>query len=75
VDVSGCSTAEAASKGVDAVRDLISGLGLPTRLSDVGVRRDQIPALAKAAMEDMVVAFAPLEVREADVEEMLHAAY
>jgi alcohol dehydrogenase len=75
VDVSGCSTAEAASKGVEAVRDLISGLGLPTRLSDVGVRREQIPALAKAAMEDMVVAFAPLEVREADVEEMLQAAY
>jgi alcohol dehydrogenase class IV len=75
VDVSACTPEEAADRGVEAVRSLIVGLGLPTRLSEVGVHPEQFPALAKAAMEDMVVAFAPLEVREADVEELLRRAY
>jgi alcohol dehydrogenase len=74
-DVSGCTPGEAASAGVEAVRNLISGLGLPTSLSEVGVRKEQFPALAKAAMQDMVVAFAPLDVQEADVEELLQRAY
>jgi alcohol dehydrogenase class IV len=75
VDVSGCTPEEAADRGVEAVRSLIVGLGLPTRLSEVGVHPEHFPALAKAAMEDMVVAFAPLEVGAADVEELLRRAY
>ncbi|TQN43050.1 alcohol dehydrogenase [Blastococcus colisei] len=74
-DVSGRTPEEAATVGVEAVRSFISGLGLPTTLSAVGVRREQFPALARAAMEDMVVAFAPLDVREADVLELLERAY
>jgi alcohol dehydrogenase class IV len=74
-DVSGRSPDDAARAGLEAVRGFISGLGLPTRLSEVGVERDQFPALAKAAMEDMVVAFAPLDVTEADIVELLHSAY
>jgi alcohol dehydrogenase class IV len=74
-DVSGCTPEEAANAGVQAVRTFITGLGLPTRLSEVGVRQEQFPALAKAAMEDMVVAFAPIDVREADVEALLQRAY
>jgi alcohol dehydrogenase len=75
VDVAGLSVDERASAGVEAVRTFISGLGLPTRLSEVNVRRDQFPALAQAAMADMVVASAPLDVSEKDVVELLERVY
>jgi len=36
----------------DAVAALISGLGLPTRLRDVGVREDQFDLIAENSMHD-----------------------
>jgi maleylacetate reductase len=36
----------------DAVAGLIAGLGLPTRLRDVGVREDQLDPIAENAMHD-----------------------
>ena len=36
----------------DAVGALISGLGLPTRLRDVGVREDQLDLIAEHSMHD-----------------------
>ncbi len=75
VDVSGLSREQAAAAAVEAVRELVAGLGLPSRLSEVGVRRDDLPALARASMADMVVAFAPLDVDEGDILELLDKAF
>lgn len=75
VDVAGMSREQAATSASDAVRDLVARLGLPLRLSDVGVRREDLPAIARASMEDLVVASAPLVVDERAVQELLEAAY
>lgn len=56
------------------VRAFVAGLGLPTTLTEVGVTEADVPALAKDAVEDFVVAFAPIDVTEADVVRLLHAA-
>ncbi|HLH70014.1 MAG TPA: iron-containing alcohol dehydrogenase [Candidatus Dormibacteraeota bacterium] len=57
------------------VRRLVARLGLPSQLSALGVRRDQFPAIAEAAMADLVVAFAPVRVDHGQVMELLEAAY
>jgi maleylacetate reductase len=39
-------------EAADAVAELIAGLGLPTRLRDVGVREDQLDRIAELSMHD-----------------------
>lgn len=56
------------------IRSMIEGLGLPTRLSEVGVDESQFDALAQDSIADFVVAFAPVSVEKADVVRLLHAA-
>lgn len=60
---------------VAVVRSLLAQLGLPMRLRDVGVREEDLPALAELAMLDGSIYSNP---REATLEEMvavLRAAY
>lgn len=73
--VSGLSPEQAASAGVDAIRGFITGLDLPTKLSEVGVDKQSFPAIARASMSDMVVAFAPILVTEQDILELLERAW
>lgn len=59
-----------------AVADLISGLGQPTRLRDVGVRRGHFDAIARGAMQNMMVRSNPRPVTaESDVLEILELAW
>lgn len=75
-DISGLEPHAAAAAGRDAVRALITDLGLPHRLRDVGVSIDDFPALAKDALEDLVVATNPRPVGGIeDVIGVLHAAW
>jgi len=58
------------------VRRFIESLNLPTRLSEVGVRKEDFPALARDAMQDMIVATNPRPVAdEAEVVQLLEKAY
>lgn len=58
------------------VRDFIASMGLPTRLSEVGVTRDDFPLLARDAMQDMIVSTNPRPVDgESDVVTILESAY
>lgn len=58
------------------LRDFITSLGLPTRLSEVGVERDEFPDIARDAMADMIVASNPRPIGgEPEVIEVLEAAY
>ncbi|MSS73316.1 MAG: iron-containing alcohol dehydrogenase [Candidatus Latescibacteria bacterium] len=52
VEVAGLSDAAAARKAVDAVRALNREIGIPERLSQVGVTGEMIPELSRKAMED-----------------------
>lgn len=60
----------------DAVGDLISGLGLPRRLRDVGVSRDQFPTIAENAMHDRHISTNPRPIAgPEDVLEILEMAW
>lgn len=63
VDVDGLAPVEAAAAGRDAVRRLVRDLGLPHRLRDVGVARSDFAAIARDALEDLIVATNPRPVR------------
>ncbi|HEY6779961.1 MAG TPA: iron-containing alcohol dehydrogenase [Thermoleophilaceae bacterium] len=56
------------------VTDLVDGLGLPTRLSLVGVPEDGIPALVEGAMGDGTTLLNPREPSDEDYERMYRAA-
>jgi alcohol dehydrogenase len=76
VDVSGLGAEEAAAAGREAVRRLVLDLGLPHRLRDVGVTREDFPAIAADALEDLIVATNPRPVTSAaEVIELLESAY
>jgi alcohol dehydrogenase class IV len=53
---------------------LAEGLGLPTRLSQVGVPESGIPALVEGAMGDGTTLLNPRELGESDYEELYRRA-
>ena len=58
--------------GATAVHDFVAGLGLPTRLSQVGIAADEIPDLAARWNGDAPIASNPRKVNGvADLEEIL----
>jgi alcohol dehydrogenase len=68
---SGMPQAEAATRAPELVREFVSRLGLPTRLSEVGVGADDFELIADDAMADFVVAFAPLDVSKDEIRSLL----
>ncbi len=74
--IAGLDPSQAAALGRTAVQDLITDLELPTRLRDVGVAQDDFAAIAKDALEDLVVATNPRPVSSVeDVINVLHNAW
>lgn len=75
VDTRGLSAEEAARAGIEALRNFIKGLGLPYRLRDANVRREDFDGIVKDAMEDLIVASNPRPATREDVYALLEAAY
>lgn len=68
--------ARAGEPASDAVAGLIADLGMPTRLRDVEVRRDQFEAIAEAAMHDRWIKTNPRKIDSpAQVLEILEMAW
>lgn len=59
----------------DAVRDMTARLGLPTRLSELGVQREQFDAVIRGALADHCHKTNPREASPQDYQEMLEASY
>ena len=75
VDVAGLSDEEAAAKGVEALKTLYTDLGLP-RMSDIpSVRKQDFPALARLATENICAPNQPVETGEAEYVMLLERAY
>jgi alcohol dehydrogenase class IV len=53
VETRGMTIQEAASYVPEKIKELIGELGLPTRLSQLGVNREDIPLMAQMAQEDL----------------------
>lgn len=66
-NVSGLSPVAAARKGVEAVRQLARDVGIPERLSELGVKAEKIDVMAADTMLSGNVAVNPRRVRVEDV--------
>jgi alcohol dehydrogenase class IV len=66
VDTQGMSRERASAAAVDAVRRLVADLGLASRLSEVGVGRDDFEGIARDALDDVIVAANPRPVTSTD---------
>jgi len=63
-------------EAADAVAELIAGLGMPTRLRDAGVAREQFEAIAAGALDNMWVRSNPRRIRGVeDIVALLEAAW
>lgn len=68
VDTAGMDTRQAAQAAVDAVRTLAVRVGIPQRLSSLGVREEDLPRLAASALADVCT---PGNPRDTSAEEIL----
>ena len=66
VDTAGMSREAAGAAAAQAVRQLVADLGLASRLSEVGVGRDDFAGIARDALEDIIVAANPRPVTSPD---------
>jgi alcohol dehydrogenase class IV len=69
------SVRQRAQRTVEAVRELVSDIGLPARLREVGVTEDMIPSMAKFAYLDLNWTTNPRAVSEAAFEQLYRQAF
>lgn len=69
------SPEEAAKAAVEAVRQLSIRVGIPQHLSELGIKEEDLPRLAKAAAADVCPPGNPREVSENDLLELYKKAY
>jgi lactaldehyde reductase len=60
----GMSNEEAAKAAVDAVKSLSKRVGIPQTLTEIGIKAEDLPRLAKAAYADVCTPGNPREVSE-----------
>lgn len=70
VDISGMTREEAAQAACDAVKALSIKVGIPQRLSEIGVSEKDIPALAGQAIADVCTPGNPRDVTIDDITEL-----
>lgn len=66
----GMSMEEAATAACKAVRDLAVRVGIPQHLSELGIKEEDLPRLAKAAFADVCTPGNPREVSEETILEL-----
>ena len=75
VDTAGMSVDESVAAAVGAVRDLSLSIGIPQRLHEIGVREEDIPALAVAAFNDVCTGGNPRPTSVGDIEKLYRTAF
>ena len=53
VDVTGMGEAEYRKAAIDAVKQLSKDIGIPEKLNEIGVKEEDLPALAQSAFDDV----------------------
>jgi alcohol dehydrogenase class IV len=74
-DLSEVSPAEAPARAIEAVRGIISGLGLPTRLREFDLTLDQMFEVAGIARSFDMMNYLPRVVSTEDIYEMIKSAF
>lgn len=67
VDTTGMTAEQAAQAAVDAVRALSIRVGIPQTLTELGIKEENIPALAAQAITDVCTPGNPRNVTEAEI--------
>jgi alcohol dehydrogenase len=75
VHTEGLSDDAAARAAVKAMHDLARSVGIPARLSELGVKREDIPLMAANAMKDGSGATNPRKFTQPEIEAIFEAAY
>ena len=73
--VDGLYLREAAHKAVDAVINLESDIGIPRKLSEVGVTREMFPQIIEDTMKYRLLDINPVKITRKHVEDILEAAF
>jgi alcohol dehydrogenase class IV len=68
IDTRGKTNAEAAGQVPERIEALIKALHIPTKLSQVGVKKEDIPSLARDAAEDLCMMTNPQMYNAAEIE-------
>lgn len=74
-NIEGMSLRDAAARSVKAIIDLENDIGIPRKLSEVGVTRDMFPQIIEDTMAYRLLAINPIKITRKHVEEILEAAY
>ena len=75
VKTDGMSVDEGVRAAVDAVKALSLSIRIPQRLHELGVREEDIPALAVAAFNDVCTGGNPRPTSVEEIERLYHIAY
>lgn len=75
VDTTGMTDGQAVEAACGAVRDLARSVGIPERLSQIGVRREDLPQLAVDAFNDVCTGGNPRPTSIADIEILYNTAF
>ena len=75
VNTAGMDDEAAANAAVKAMADLARTVGIPAKLSELGVKREDIPMMAANAMKDGSGATNPRKLSQTDIEAIFEAAY
>lgn len=70
VDTTGMTAEQAAQAAVDAVKALSIRVGIPQTLTELGIKEENIPALAAQAIADVCTPGNPRDVTEAEIVEL-----
>ena len=70
VDTTGMTAEQAAQAAVDAVKALSIRVGIPQTLGELGIKEEDIPALAAQAITDVCTPGNPRDVTEAEIIEL-----
>jgi len=73
-DVAGKPARVAAEKAVEAMRAFARGLGIPERLGAIGVKEDDLPTIARQAMEDPAIFTNPRRAAQSELLSVLRRA-
>jgi len=74
-DIKGFCAEDAGLKGIEAVEELCTQLGVPKYLDEAGVTKDQVPAMAVTALQDGVGATNPVATTVEECEKLFYECF
>ena len=75
VNTDGMSVDEGVKAAIEAVKALSVSIGIPQRLNEIGVKREDLHDLAVAAFNDVCTGGNPRPTSVEDIEKLYHTAY